>query len=212
MKLYVIDNPFNKCYYIEIDSNNKDNINKNDQLKIRQIILDNRREFIPSNEYFETYIEIGPRRNFKTSWNSNMCGILKKCGLPQIKSIEFTNFYPKDFNKYDKMLYEKYQEKVPHIEKEKVYYVDNIEEFNIKNNLGFDRQDLEYYHNLFLKLDRKPTNVELIDLSQCNSEHARHWFFRGKFSIDGITIPELNLMSTLKKNGYKFQFTRILPR
>ena len=39
MKLYVIDNPFNKCYYIEIDSNNKDNINTNDQLKIRQIIL-----------------------------------------------------------------------------------------------------------------------------------------------------------------------------
>ncbi|ETN63588.1 adenosine 2 [Anopheles darlingi] len=61
-----------------------------------------------------------------------------------------------------------------------------LEEINVKNGLAFDEWDLDYYTNLFVNvLKRNPTNVELFDCAQCNSEHSRHWFFKGKISVDG---------------------------
>ena len=52
--------------------------------------------------------------------------------------------------------------------------------------LSFDEQDLEYYTHLFCDiLKRDPTDVELFDIAQSNSEHSRHWFFGGNMVIDG---------------------------
>ncbi len=39
--------------------------------------------------------------------------------------------------------------------------------------------------------------MECFDLSQSNSEHSRHWFFRGKLIVDGKEIPG-NLMKIVK--------------
>jgi phosphoribosylformylglycinamidine synthase len=39
--------------------------------------------------------------------------------------------------------------------------------------LAFDSQDIELYMNLFKEMGRNPTNVELFDLAQSNSEHSR---------------------------------------
>jgi phosphoribosylformylglycinamidine synthase len=37
---------------------------------------------------------------------------------------------------------------------------------------------LQYYTHLFREdIKRNPTNVELFDIAQSNSEHSRHWFF-----------------------------------
>ena len=52
--------------------------------------------------------------------------------------------------------------------------------------LAFDDWDLDYYTALFKDdMKRDPTNVELFDIAQSNSEHSRHWFFRGDIVIDG---------------------------
>lgn len=57
--------------------------------------------------------------------------------------------------------------------------------------LAFDEADLVYYTNLFKNvLKRNPTNVELFDVAQSNSEHSRHWFFKGKMVIDGVEYKE----------------------
>lgn len=56
-----------------------------------------------------------------------------------------------------------------------------------KLGLAFDAWDIKYYGNLFKNvLKRNPTNVELFDCAQCNSEHSRHWFFKGKMIVDGV--------------------------
>lgn len=56
--------------------------------------------------------------------------------------------------------------------------------------LAFDDWDLDYYTDLFVnKIKRNPTNVECFDLAQSNSEHSRHWFFRGRMVIDGEEQP-----------------------
>lgn len=61
------------------------------------------------------------------------------------------------------------------------------------NDLGlsFDEWDIEYYTKLFTdQLKRNPSSVECFDLAQSNSEHSRHWFFKGKMIIDNKPMPK----------------------
>ena len=48
------------------------------------------------------------------------------------------------------------------------------------------------------EIGRNPTNVECFDLGQSNSEHSRHWFFRGRLVIDGKEMPH-TLMEIIKQ-------------
>lgn len=47
-------------------------------------------------------------------------------------------------------------------------------------------------------MGRDPTNVELFDIAQSNSEHSRHWFFKGDLVIDGDKKPH-NLMDIVRE-------------
>ena len=74
-----------------------------------------------------------------------------------------------------------------------------LEKINAELGLGLDDWDIDYYYNLFVKdIGRNPTNVECFDLSQSNSEHSRHWFFKGRLIIDGMEVPE-NLMEIIQQ-------------
>ena len=89
---------------------------------------------------------------------------------------------------------------------ESVYVVPLMEEgasalarLNQEMGLGLDDWDIGYYYNLFVKdLGRNPTNVECFDLSQSNSEHSRHWFFRGRLFINDKEVME-SLMQIVKE-------------
>ncbi|XP_057663303.1 phosphoribosylformylglycinamidine synthase [Diorhabda carinulata] len=64
---------------------------------------------------------------------------------------------------------------------------DALKAIDSELGLAFDEADILYYSNLFKNvLKRNPTNVECFDLAQSNSEHSRHWFFKGKMVIDGV--------------------------
>jgi phosphoribosylformylglycinamidine synthase len=74
-----------------------------------------------------------------------------------------------------------------------------LEKINREMGLGLDDWDIGYYYDLFVKdIGRNPTNVECFDLSQSNSEHSRHWFFKGRLIIDGHEMPE-NLMAIIRR-------------
>lgn len=61
-----------------------------------------------------------------------------------------------------------------------------LKEISDELGLAFDEADLDYYTNLFKNvLKRNPTSVECFDLAQSNSEHSRHWFFKGRMVVDG---------------------------
>uniref|UniRef100_A0A3Q3ETL7 Phosphoribosylformylglycinamidine synthase n=1 Tax=Labrus bergylta TaxID=56723 RepID=A0A3Q3ETL7_9LABR len=60
-----------------------------------------------------------------------------------------------------------------------------LEEANDQLGLAFDQWDLDFYTSMFQKIQRNPTSVECFDLAQSNSEHSRHWFFRGVMEVDG---------------------------
>ena len=79
-----------------------------------------------------------------------------------------------------------------------------LAEIDAELGLAFDDQDVEFYLDLFQKkLKRDPTDVELFDLAQSNSEHSRHWFFGAKLVLDGQPAPATLMQlvkETLKKN------------
>ncbi len=77
--------------------------------------------------------------------------------------------------------------------------IDALKNFNKKIGLGMDDWDINFYFNLFVnKIKRNPTNVECFQLGQANSEHSRHWFFKGQLIIDGKKIPE-SLIEIIRK-------------
>ncbi len=172
-------------------------------------------------------VEVGPRMNFTTSWSTNAVSICHSCGIEKIKRIERSRRYLIRLNAllddnernlvidkllpliHDRMTECVYPERLTTfdtgIKPEPVYTVPLIEEgkealirLNREMGLGLDDWDIDYYYNLFVnEIGRNPTNVECFDLGQSNSEHSRHWFFKGRLIIDGHEA-EKTLMEMLR--------------
>ena len=164
------------------------------------------------NERF--VVELGPRLNFETAWSTNAVAICHACGLTKIRRIERSRYFilPCDLTTaqierfitplHDRMTEQHYNAPLTTFEifnePEAVHSVGILEfgevtlrSYNKSLGLSFDEQDIAFYMHLFQKvLKRDPTNVELFQLGQANSEHCRHHCFKGKWVIDGKEMPE----------------------
>ena len=162
-------------------------------------------------------LEVGPRMNFTTAWSTNAVAVCHACGLTKVTRIERARRYrikglqEVSFRKHsiesllglihDRMTECHYPETlatfktgmkpdpvfiVPVIEKG----TDALRKINRELGLGLDEWDIDYYAHLFVEdIRRNPTNVECFDLGQSNSEHSRHWFFKGRLIIEGEEMP-----------------------
>ena len=156
-------------------------------------------------------IELGPRMNFETAYSTNAVAICRSCGLEGIARLERSRRYleGKDTDReafisanHDRMTECLYSSPLKSfmtgIIPEKVYQVSvleggaaALEGINDRMGLGLDSWDIDFYFDLFVnKIGRNPTNVECFQLSQANSEHSRHWFFKGRLILDGKEVPE----------------------
>ncbi len=155
-------------------------------------------------------VEIGPRLSFATSFSTNAVAICHAIGMTKITRIEMSRrkalipesdrngFVRQDCDKMTECEYQNplgsFQSKqdrqavrtIPVLEKGKLA----IAEINEAMGLGMDLWDIAYYADLFRKLGRNPTDVELFQLGTANSEHSRHGFFKGKMVIDGEEMPQ----------------------
>jgi len=157
-------------------------------------------------------VEVGPRMNFSTAWSTNAVSICRSCGISRVSRIERSRRYlfipsgeinQEEVKKitasiHDRMTECQYEKKLESFDMgilpEPVYRVPLLEEgrsalegINREMGLAFDDWDLDYYTKLFVdELGRNPTNVECFDVAQSNSEHSRHWFFKGRLVVDGI--------------------------
>ena len=173
-----------------------------------------------------TIIEVGPRLSFTSAWSTNAVSICQSVGLPIIKIERYRRYCirPKlntiNHNIYNNFLHIIHDRMTEYILNELILTFNTYiqpEQYSIiplltegilalkkQNNilgLGLDDFDLNFIYNLFKeKLKRNPNTIELFDLSQSNSEHSRHWFFRGQIIINNIktnkTLMEL-VKSTL---------------
>jgi phosphoribosylformylglycinamidine synthase len=169
-------------------------------------------------------LEVGPRMSFTTAWSTNAVAVCHACGLDKIRRIERSRRYvlrtraplsPEEETAFlsqvhDRMTECPYRERLESfaigMEPEGVFDIPVLEEgrgalerVNREMGLAFDDWDLGYYTSLFAeKLGRNPTNVECFDIAQSNSEHSRHWFFKGRLVIDGREDPK-HLIATIRE-------------
>jgi phosphoribosylformylglycinamidine synthase len=163
------------------------------------------------------FVEVGPRLSFTTAWCTNALSIFQACGLKKIERIERSRRYqllgaqvsddPEVRRRFTDLVHDRMTE-CPYprplatfetgIVPEKTYEIPILEEgraaldrLNREAGLAFDDWDIDYYTRLFAdELRRNPTNVECFDIAQSNSEHSRHWFFKGRMVIDGREMPK----------------------
>ncbi len=168
-------------------------------------------------------VEVGPRMTFTTAWSTNAVAVCRACGLDSIRRIERSRRYQLHASRpltegevdaftalvHDRMTECPYPRPLTTfatgIEPRPVRTVPvlaegraALERLNREMGLAFDDWDLDYYTRLFReKLRRDPTDVECFDIAQSNSEHSRHWFFKGRLIIDGEEMPE-HLMAVVR--------------
>jgi len=160
-------------------------------------------------------LEVGPRLSFTTAWSTNAVAVCHACGLSAVHRIERSRRLQlradEDLDPgrcrdllaavHDRMTECPYPEPLasfdPGVAPEPVFEVpvlehgrDALVRINRELGLAFDEWDLDTYTRLFRdRIGRNPTSVECFDIAQSNSEHSRHWFFRGRLVVDGEELP-----------------------
>ncbi len=217
------------CYNIEL----QDRLSEDQQQALNWLLAETfnpgglRRTSLLEDE--ENVIEVGPRMNFTTAWSTNAVSICHACGIKDIQRIERSRrylleldpplrreeketilpllhdrmtecHYPQPLETFETGVSPKPVRRVPVIQEGK----EALRRINQELGLAFDDWDIDYYYRLFAKyMGRNPTDVECFDVAQSNSEHSRHWFFKGRLSIDGQEMDKslLDLVRrTLKEN------------
>ncbi|MGM0368259.1 MAG: phosphoribosylformylglycinamidine synthase, partial [Actinomycetota bacterium] len=215
-----INTNFEYCFYIEA---NKD-LEERDYNTLKWLLAETfQPDKFSKNSFLDrknnNIVEIGPRLNFETAYSTNAVAICHSCGLDKVTRLERSRryllspdtdtghfieshhdrmtecVYPKPLTTFETGINPEPVYEVPLMEKG----MQALKEVNQQLGLGLDSWDLDFYFDLFVnKINRNPTNVECFQLSQANSEHSRHWFFKGKLVIDGKKMPE-TLLELIKQ-------------
>lgn len=176
----------------------------------------------------ETVVEVGPRMSFSTAWSANAVSICQSCGLGKVDRIEVSRRFllrtsaplsAEERTAFAALVHDRMTEQVYETPL-KTFATDAapapaitipvvaegraaLERVNGEMGLAFDEWDLDYYTAMFKdELKRDPTNVELFDIAQSNSEHSRHWFFKADIYIDDQKMPE-DLFTIVKDTWVK---------
>jgi phosphoribosylformylglycinamidine synthase len=148
---------------------------------------------------------IGPRQVMITPWSTNAVEITQNMGIEGIERIEEFFEVTSEGAPFDKMLHQKYEGLdqdifTINIQPESVLNIENISEYNQKEGLALNEEEVHYLEALSQKLGRKLTDAEVFGFSQVNSEHCRHKIFNGTFIIDGEEQSE-SLFKLIRKTS-----------
>ncbi len=209
------------CFYIEIDSD----LSQQESRVLDWLLSETfePEKFGNHSSLSGTVLEVGPRVEIVTPWSTNAVKICHSCGLTAVKRIERSRRYQIDAGPgvelsgadveriypllYDRMTESVYLEPVTTFEPEKIPEpvklvpllkrgMSALEELD----MSFDKEILEHNYNYFVSVIKKnPTDVELTQLDQVQSDHSRHRRFNAIWQIDGATKQQ-TLMKTIKEN------------
>ena len=148
-------------------------------------------------------IFIGPRKEMITPWSTNAVEITQNMGISGIIRIEEFHSSVAKSPHFDPMLqalYKSLDQKIFTIDKkpDPVFFIDDIAEYNRKEGLALNYEEIEYLERLSKTVGRKLTDSEVFGFSQVNSEHCRHKIFNGNFIINGKEM-DATLFQMIKK-------------
>ncbi|XP_004604897.2 phosphoribosylformylglycinamidine synthase isoform X1 [Sorex araneus] len=170
-------------------------------------------------------LEVGPRLNFSTPTSTNIVSVCWSAGLKAVDRVEITRRYLLSFahplsaemeaialaTLHDRMTEQHFHQPIQSFSLGSTPAPLNgpidilaegrlaLERANQELGLALDSWDLDFYTKRFQELQRNPSTVEAFDLAQSNSEHSRHWFFKGKLHVDGQELAHSlfeSIMST----------------
>ena len=210
---------------------------KNDPDEEQDRILDSILEYGPdwpfgTDEGFKVFTL--PRFGTTSPWSSKATDIAKVCGLTSIEKIERGVVFTLALKDKDsapnkeaiEMLYDRMTEVVitdlkqakeifSSLEPQPFLDVDilsdgkkALETANIELGLALNNDEIDYLLEQFTKLNRNPTDAELMMFAQANSEHCRHKVFNADWVIDGVD-KERSLFQMIK-NTYEASSRNVL--
>ncbi|MGL4230652.1 MAG: phosphoribosylformylglycinamidine synthase, partial [Casimicrobium sp.] len=151
-----------------------------------------------------------PRLGTISPWSSKATDIAKNCALDKVERIErgiwFTVTSEKALNDEGKRAVEaachdRMTENVLHVldASEAIFAThaaqplakisrsaESLKKANVELGLALSADEIDYLVVAFDKLQRDPTDVELLMFAQANSEHCRHKVFNASWIIDGV--------------------------
>jgi len=166
------------------------------------------------NKDNNTLILVTPRPGTISPWSSKATDILHNCGLDNILRIERaiewrlsgTDGYVinnTDIDQIKPLLHDRMTETVMgNIKEAEILFQTSdaeqletieilsqgktvLQQANIKMGLALSETEINYLYEHYIKMDRNPTDVELMMFAQANSEHCRHKIFNARWTIDG---------------------------
>jgi len=147
-----------------------------------------------------------PRAGTISPWSSKATDIFHHCGLKNINRVESGRLvtllndgvFETDVL-MDRMTESSYSEVkqlkqlFDHQSPSPVKYldiktngIDELMQLNQSMGLALSNDEINYLYSRYLKLDKLPTDVELMMFAQANSEHCRHKIFNAQWHIDGV--------------------------
>ncbi|WP_374497324.1 phosphoribosylformylglycinamidine synthase [Vogesella indigofera] len=156
---------------------------------------------------------VTPRLGTLSPWASKATDIARHCGLEQVLRIErgiafhitaATPLTEEARQRLAGLLHDRMTETVlpsladaerlfVHIEPQPLSTVDilgggkaALDAANLDMGLALSPDEVDYLVENFIKLERNPTDVELMMFAQANSEHCRHKIFNAQFIVDGV--------------------------
>jgi len=153
-----------------------------------------------------------PRPGTLSPWSTKATDIVRNCGLRQIRRVERGIAYycqangklsPAEREKIASILHDRMTEKVFHemagaellFSRHEPSQLSRVPVLSggrqalvlANRNLGLALADdeIDYLQSAFERLQRDPTDVELMMFAQANSEHCRHKIFNASWDIDG---------------------------
>src|SRR6266851_5533891 len=159
---------------------------------------------------------VTPRVGTESPWSSKATDIVHVCGLDAVRRVERGTVYfvqstaalePGELRQLAAHLHDRMTESI---------WIDSIDPKGLFHgaaarplrmvNLGADghaalaranrdwglalsSDEIDYLVAAFRRLNRDPTDVELMMFAQANSEHCRHKIFNAEFIVDGLRKP-----------------------
>ena len=179
---------------------------------------------IPEHPVSESLFLVVPRPGTISPWSSKATDIAHNCGLNTIQRIERgvsyqvfadTKLSMEQQAQIEECLHDRMTEAVlRHINEAEQLFVEAepaplstvavlsggreaLAEANQSLGLALAEDEIDYLVESYTRLDRDPTDVELMMFAQANSEHCRHKIFNASWSIDGEE-QDLSLFKMIK--------------
>lgn len=195
-------------YFVSINSV----LNAQNYQKLLQLLQAHEISEIPT---VGTQLLVTPRIGTISPWSSKATNIAHNCGLNAIERIERGILYifsrqltQQEQINWANLLHDRMTESIlfniakasilfQHIRPQTFNCIDILQEgksaldkANLDMGLALSTDEIDYLLINYQKLQRNPTDVELMMFAQANSEHCRHKIFNADFTIDDQSMPK----------------------